>query len=75
VLSYGTSYYGYFWWIDNFKVGRKTHHGKAGRGAGGQFILIFPELELLAVITAHNKGMGTMLRDAPARIIPAFVEE
>ena len=75
VLSYGTSYYGYFWWIDNFKVGGKTYRCKAGRGAGGQFILIFPKLELIAVITAHNKGMGTMLKDAPANIIPAFVKE
>ena len=75
VLSYGTSHYGYFWWIDNFKVDGKTYHCKAGRGAGGQFILIFPELELIAVITAHNKGMGTMLKDAPANIIPAFVKE
>ncbi|MDP6633282.1 MAG: serine hydrolase [Phycisphaerae bacterium] len=74
VLSYGTSYYGYFWWINNFKVGGKTHHCKAGRGAGGQFILIFPKLELIVVITAHNKGMGTMLKDAPARVIPAFVK-
>lgn len=74
-LAYGTSYYGYFWWVDNFKVGENTYHCKEGRGAGGQFILMFPELELIAVITAHNKGMGTMLRDAPARIIPAFVKE
>jgi len=75
VLSYGRSYYGYFWWIDDFKVGGKTHHCQAGRGAGGQFILIFPKLELIIVITAHNKGMGTMLKDAPARIIPAFVKD
>jgi len=75
VLSYGTSYYGYFWWVNDFKVGQKTYRCKAGRGAGGQFILIFPELELIAVITAHNKGMGTMLKDAPARIIPAFAKE
>ena len=70
--SYGTSHYGYFWWIDDFKVGDKSYHCPAGRGAGGQFILMFPELELIVVITAHNKGMGTMLQDAPKRIIPAF---
>jgi len=73
--SYGTSHYGYFWWVDDFKVGDRTYHCPAGRGAGGQFILMFPELELIVVITAHNKGMGTMLQDAPKRIIPAFVEE
>ncbi len=75
VLSYGTSYYGYFWWVNDIKIGEKTYRCKAGRGAGGQFILIFPQLDLVAVITAHNKGMGTMLKDAPARIIPAFAKE
>ncbi len=71
--SYGTSHYGYFWWVDDFKAGDKSYHCPAGRGAGGQFILMFPELELIVVITAHNKGMGTMLQDAPKRIIPAFM--
>jgi CubicO group peptidase (beta-lactamase class C family) len=75
VLSYGTSYYGYFWWVNDFTIDGKTYRCQAGRGAGGQFILIFPDLQLIAVITAHNKGMGTMLKDAPARIIPAFVKD
>lgn len=60
--------------MDDFKVGGRTYHCKAGCGAGGQFILMFPKLELIAVITAHNKGMGTMLRDAPAGVIPAFIK-
>ena len=71
-LSYGKSYYGYFWWVDKFKVGDKEYVRKAGRGAGGQFIFILPELDLVIVITAHNKGMGTMLHEAAAKIIPAF---
>jgi len=74
-LSYGTSYYGYFWWVDTFEVGGKSYQCREGRGAGGQFIMIFPKLDLIVVITAHNKGMGTMLQNAPAKIIPAFVRE
>jgi hypothetical protein len=35
---------------------------------------MFPELELIAVVTAHNKGMGDMLRTLPQRLVPAFVE-
>lgn len=73
-VSYGTSSYGYFWWVDDFKVGDKTYHCKAGRGAGGQFIFMFPELDLIAVVTAHNKGMGTMFQDLPGKIIPAFTK-
>ena len=72
-LSYGTSYYGYFWWVDDFTVAGKTYHGIEGRGAGGQFIFMFPELDLVAVITAHHKGMGDMLATAPNRIVPMFI--
>ncbi len=75
VLSYGTSYYGYFWWVDTCKIGDKSYQCRAGRGAGGQFIMMFPDLDLIIVITAHNKGMGTMLKDAPEKILPSFVKE
>ena len=73
VLSYGTSYYGFFWWVEDFKVGEKTYHCVEGRGAGGQFIFMFPELDLITVITSHDKGMGNMLQTLPQKIIPAFV--
>jgi CubicO group peptidase (beta-lactamase class C family) len=72
-LSYGKSFYGYFWWVEDFEVAGKTYHCMQGRGAGGQFIFMFPELDLIAVVTAHNKGMGTMLRSLPQKLIPAFV--
>ncbi len=74
-LSYGKSYYGYFWWVEDFEIDGKTYHCMQGRGAGGQFIFMFPELELIAVVTAHNKGMGKMLRTLPQKLIPAFVGE
>jgi len=45
-----------------------------GRGAGGQFIFMFPELDLVAVVTSHNKGMGDTLKTLPQRIIPAFTK-
>ncbi len=70
----GTSY-GYFWWRHEVTVGGKKYICKSGRGAGGQFIFMFPELELIAVITSHNKGMGPMLKTLPQRILPGFVSE
>lgn len=69
----GTSY-GYFWWRHDMKVGDRDFDCISGRGAGGQFILVLPELELIAVITAHNKGMGTTLTTMPERVLPAFFE-
>ena len=68
-------HYGFFWWVDNFTVGGKTYHSFQGRGAGGQFIFMFPELDLVAVVTSHNKGMGDTLQTLPQRIIPAFVKK
>lgn len=69
----GTSY-GFFWWRHEVEIDGKTYDCKSGRGAGGQFILMFPEIDLLVVITAHQKGMGKMLKAAPERILPAFAE-
>ncbi|MEI6234805.1 MAG: serine hydrolase [Planctomycetota bacterium] len=74
VHSYGTSYYGFFWWVEDFKVADKTYHCIEGRGAGGQFIFMFPEIDLIAVVTSHDKGMGNMLTVAAERLIPAFVQ-
>ena len=65
-------HYGFFWWVEDFNVGGKTYHSFQGRGAGGQFIFMFPELDLIAVVTSHNKGMGNTLQTLPQRIIPAF---
>lgn len=70
--SWGGNSYGYFWWVSEYKIGGKTYLCKAGRGAGGQFIFMFPEIELIVVVTAHNKGMGTMLKELPPKIIDAF---
>jgi CubicO group peptidase (beta-lactamase class C family) len=68
----GTSY-GYFWWSHEMIVGDKNYLCKSGRGAGGQFILMIPALDLIMVITAHQKGMGKMLKTAEEKILPLFV--
>jgi CubicO group peptidase (beta-lactamase class C family) len=68
-------HYGFFWWVDDFSVGGKTYHAIEGRGAGGQFIFTFPELDLVVVVTSHNKGMGDTLKTLPERIIPAFAQK
>ncbi len=65
--------YGYFWWRHDAPVGDKTFDCKSGRGAGGQFILMFPELDLIGVVTSHNKGMGDMLKIFPERVLPGFL--
>jgi CubicO group peptidase (beta-lactamase class C family) len=64
--------YGFFWWRQNVEVEGRNYDQKSGRGAGGQFIQMHPELDLIIVITAHEQGMGKMLTTAPNRIVPSF---
>ena len=66
--------YGYFWWRHDAPVGEQTFDCISGRGAGGQFILMFPEIDLIAIVTAHNKGMGKMLKTLPERVVPGFLK-
>jgi CubicO group peptidase (beta-lactamase class C family) len=68
----GDNFYGYFWWSQKLSIDGVEYPVIQGRGAGGQFIFTFPTLELVVVATAHNKGMGTMLRTLPQKLIPAF---
>ena len=70
-----TNFYGYFWWSQVREVGEKKYPCIQGRGAGGQFIFVFPTLELVAVATAHNQGMGKMLWQLPEVLIPAFAKK
>ena len=70
----GTSY-GYFWWRHEMETDGRRFDCISGRGAGGQFILILPELKLISVVTSHNKGMGQMLKTFSDRILPVFLTE
>ena len=68
----GTSY-GYFWWSHPVQIDGRTFACKSARGAGGQFILLFNEIELVIVCTAHQQGMGKMLSTLPKQLLPLFV--
>ncbi|MEQ6119771.1 serine hydrolase [Reichenbachiella sp. MALMAid0571] len=48
--------YGYLWWIIPFKVNDKTIKAYAATGNGGQYIMVFPESDMVAVFTggAYN---------------------
>ena len=72
--------YGFFTWVQENEIGGKRSGGRkveciSGRGAGGQFILIYPELDMVIVSTSHAKGGGPMLTLAPEKILPAFVKK
>lgn len=72
VNTRGNAKYGYFWWSESYEVDGKTYLSKQGRGAGGQFLIILPEIEVVAVLTAHNKGMGGILNQTCQALIKTF---
>lgn len=66
--------YGFFFWRHAATVNDSPVDCISCRGAGGQFMLLIPRHDLIAVVTAHNKGMGPMLQRLPQRLLAAFPE-
>jgi CubicO group peptidase (beta-lactamase class C family) len=46
--------YGYQWWLGSFHVRGQIVESYSARGRGGQFIIIFPALQMVAVFTGWN---------------------
>ncbi len=68
--------YGYFWWQTDMKVGDKNYFSKSARGGGGQYIMVFEQLDLLVVVTSHNipgSDDNTVML-IQNRLLPAFVK-
>lgn len=47
----GSSGYGYQWWMGEFDAGGQTYSSYYANGYGGQFIFVFPELQLVVAMT------------------------
>jgi CubicO group peptidase (beta-lactamase class C family) len=72
VPTRGDAKYGYFWWSESYEVEGKTYASQQGRGAGGQYLIILPEIEVVAVLTAHDQGMGGILNQTCQALIKTF---
>lgn len=46
--------YGFQWWLGSFRVAGQMVESYSARGQGGQFIIIFPTLKMVAVFTGWN---------------------
>lgn len=70
--------YGYLWWNIPFKIEERTFVSKTATGNGGQYIMVLPELEIVAVFTggAYNsqedKLPFTLLNNV---LLPTFYHE
>lgn len=63
--------YGYQWWLGHLRAGVQTVATYAAQGRGGQYILVFPNLKLVAVFTCWNDGAE--LREQPIDMLQRFV--
>jgi len=46
--------YGYLWWCEDLTVNGETFRGIAAKGNGGQRIFLWPDQNMMAVVTAGN---------------------
>jgi CubicO group peptidase (beta-lactamase class C family) len=70
--------YGYLWWNFPFKVGETTLYGKLATGNGGQYIMVFPTLEVVMVFTggAYNSQEDKLPFVLVNRVfLPAFLNK
>lgn len=69
-----TFFYGYFWYQANMPVGDQSYKVNFAWGGGGQYIITVDELDLIIVITGHDRE-DTIMTQVSKIIIPAFVKE
>ncbi len=49
--------YGYLWWLREFPIGELSYPAIFMTGTGGNKVLVFPTLDLVAVLTSQNYGL------------------
>lgn len=67
--EYGGIEYGYLWWISEFG-GEKAYFMT---GSGGNKVVIFPELDLVAVLTSTHYLGGVESHNQTARLLTDFI--
>lgn len=67
--------YGYKWWL--YEYGNNSKYAWAGSGFGGQWPIIIPEYDIVAVFTGWNISGGRSLRvtEAIRRLVNAVSDK
>ncbi|MEM6746389.1 MAG: serine hydrolase [Pseudomonadota bacterium] len=63
--------YGYYWHRLDAPVGDQTYEAQLAWGGGGQRVLVLPELDLIVVMTGHDRD-DTIMDQITRRVVPAF---
>ena len=64
--------YGYLWWLRKFKAGEKSYSAYLMSGNGGNKVAVFPELNMVAVLTSTNYGTQGMHQQTD-RLLSEFI--
>lgn len=65
--------YGYLWWLKYFDADGVRYYGKSAQGNGGQRISIFPQQNMVVVITGGNYNTQSPSDELIAKyILPSF---
>ncbi len=71
--------YGYLWWLRNWKTGDREVRAFSMNGSGGNSVQVFPELDLVVVVTTENwnggDGHALTAKLIGERILPAISME
>ena len=69
--------YGYQWWLGSFHVRGQVVKSYSARGRGGQFIIVLPTLQVVAVFTGWNDNelLGQPLDMLQRYVIPAAMPQ
>ena len=68
-----TYFFGYFFYQTNITVGDKSYDVNFAWGGGGQYIITVEELDLVVVITGHDRE-DTIMTQVSKIILPAFTK-
>ena len=66
-----TERYGYLWWLRTFTIGSKSYLAHYASGNGGQYIIVIPELDMVAAFTGENYNSVASRR--PFDILQSYV--
>lgn len=66
-------YYGYLWWGIDYPYKDRTVHAFFAAGAGGQTVMVVPELDLVIAIFAGDYSSGTSMGNMPQNLPPRYI--
>ncbi|MDO6525220.1 serine hydrolase [Motilimonas sp. 1_MG-2023] len=58
--AWAASSYGYYWWLDNLKIGKSSINTISAEGWGGNSIIIYPERDLVIATMGGDYRMNSM---------------